>query len=377
MSVSEIAPGKNVPIKIWAGIGGLVLAFEIYVIMKWVTGPYFTPVKVGPSEVPQWMMLCLRTMEIGFVVLWLWCIWHFIVQPWRKERRVIFDGLFLMTMPTYGWIHDGFCDYGGMIFTYNSALFNMGSWVNEMPGALIPGKPGAQLSEPLWAAAVYPSVIFLLTIAGCSFMREVKKRRPQIRPLGLIISAWFCMILCDIVVEGVIMMPLGTHTYAGAPDWACINVDKYYKYPLIEGFCFGAVWVCWSALRYFKDDRGYSVVERGVDDLKISLWQKTGLRFLAIGGFVSVTMTATVVIPFYWMATHMSPYPEDVMKRSYFTQGLCGDGTNTACPGPALPLPRGNVSARVTPNGELFIPEGTKLPEFVPFDKGPLGPEGD
>jgi hypothetical protein len=154
-------------------------------------------------------------------------------------------------------------------------------------------------------------------------------------------------------------------------------VDKYYKYTFFEGITFGAVWVGYAALRYFKDDKGNSFVERGVDDLKISLWQKTGLRFLAIGAYTSIIMLVFCVIPCNWIGTHMSTYPEDIQKRSYFVQGLCGEGTNQACYGPAVPLPRGNVSARVTPRGELYIPEGTKLPKFVPFDKGPLGPEGD
>ena len=368
---------KNIPIKVWACIGGIVLAFEAYVLTKWITGPYFTPVEVGPSEVPQWMMMTLRTIEVVTLSLWLWCIWHFIVRPWRKEHRITVEGLLCVALGLVGYFLDNLCNYGGAVFTYNTAFLNLGSWIYEVPGCVLPGKPGASLSAPLWGLSIYASVIFLAPVVGCAAMRKLKKYRPQITPLGLLGSIFCVMTLFDIVFEGYMLMPLGTHTYAGAPDWMSINVDRYYKYDFLEGISYGCVWMCLSALLYFKDDKGNTIVERGIDELKYSTRRKNFLRFLAVCGFVAVVMIVCVLIPYYWKAGHMSHYPEEVQQRSYLLSGLCGEGTNQACFGPAVPLPRGNVSARVTPHGELFIPDGTELPKFVPLDRGPLGPKGD
>jgi hypothetical protein len=368
---------RTVPIKIWAGLGALILAFEIFVIAKWVTGPYFTSVDVGPSEAPDWMLIALRSMEVAFVALWLWCIWHYVITPFRKEGRFSTDGLLCLAFFVFAWFQDPLANYGGAVFTYNSELFNMGSWLNEVPGAVTPGEPGAQLSEPLWTAAIYPGVIFVATLIGTGFMRKVKGRFPRVTNLELIAVTFGFMVLLDVILEAFIFMPLGAYTYAGAPDWISFNDDHYYKFTMIEGLGFGAVWTCWASLRYFKDDKGLTIVERGVEKLKASAPQKTFLRFLALGAFISLTMTACVNIPFFWQASHMSTYPEDVQKRSYFTQGMCGEGTNLACFGPAIPNPRANKSARVTPDGQLFVPEGTELPPPVPIDRGPLGPEGD
>lgn len=367
----------TLPVKLWAAIGGIVLAFELFVLAKWVTGPYFEAVDSGPSEIPDWMLYSLRAMEVGFVALWAWCVWHFLVQPWRKQREFSFDGLLCMALFAFAFFQDPLANYGGPVFTYNTELFNMGSWLNEVPGVVTPGEPGAQLPEPLWTAAIYPGVIFVATIMGCWFMRKVKERFPAMGTLGLIGTVYAFMVLFDVVLEAFVLMPLGAYTYAGAPDWTSINDSHYFKYTMVEGLGFGAVWASWASLRYFRDDKGHTIVERGIERLSISSARKAGLRFLAIGGFIAVTMAVCVNLPFFWMASHMSEYPADVQKRSYLTDGICGEGTRLACFGPAVPIPRGNDSLRVGPDGRLVVPEGTTLPRVVPIDRGPLGPEGD
>jgi hypothetical protein len=330
-ATQAVAEKETIPVKVWGTLGALILAFEAFVIVKWVTGPYFEPVDKGPTPVPDWMQASLITMEVGFVALWLWCVWHYVIQPYRKERRFTTDGLLCLAFFFFAWFQDPLANYGGAVFTYNSELVNMGSWLNEVPGAVTPGKPGAQLSEPFWTAAIYPGVIFLVAIMGTWFMRQVKTRRPQISKLGLVGCAWVFLVLFDLVLEGFILMPLGAYTYAGSPNWSSINDSHYYKFTLIEAVGFGSVWTTWACLRYFKDDKGNTIVERGIEKLRGSELQKAGLRFLALGAFLTVTMVACVNIPFYWQSTHMSEYPRDVQKRSYFTQGMCGEGTNSAC----------------------------------------------
>ena len=156
------------------------------------------------------------------------------------------------------------------------------------------------------------------------------------------------MIFVDFIMEAVILMPLGGYTYSGAPDWTSVNIDHYYKYTFLEGLTFGASWSAWAALRYFKDDKGRTIVERGIDKVEAPT-RKTALRFFAIGAFVSLTMFTFTTVPWNWMALHQSEWPEDVQKRSYFTQGLCGADTTFACAGPSAPLPRADKSGILGP----------------------------
>jgi len=44
------APRQPRPIAAWAAVGALFWAFQAFVLIKWVTGPYFTSVKSGPDD---------------------------------------------------------------------------------------------------------------------------------------------------------------------------------------------------------------------------------------------------------------------------------------------------------------------------------------
>jgi hypothetical protein len=322
---------RPVPIKLWAGLGAIILAFEVFVIAKWVTGPNLHTVHTGPTPLPGWMKAALISMEIGFALLWFWCLWHFVVKPWRRDGRPSTDGLLCLGFFVFCYFQDPLADYGGAVFTYNSYLVNVGSWLNSVPGAVVPGTAGHQLPEPLWTSAIYPGVIFLATILGTSVMRKAKARWPRMGPVGLIGIVFAFFVVFDVVLEGFILMPLGAYTYAGAPNWSSIHIGHYYKYTLIEGFGFGAAWTAWASLRYFRDDQGRTIVERGIDKLHVGRAQQSLLRFLALGAFLAVTMFAFVNIPYFWTASHMSAYPRDVQQRSYLTDGICGAGTHTAC----------------------------------------------
>ena len=113
-----------------------------------------------------------------------------------------------------------------------------------------------------------------------------------------------------------------------------------------------------AALRYFKDDHGRTVVERGVDKLQISEGRRNLVRFLAIFGITNVLVLACYNIPNSIIGAHSTEWPKDLQSRSYFTDYMCGEGTDRACPGPAVPLSRGDDSAYMDRNGNLVLPRG-------------------
>src|ERR1700761_8796582 len=89
-TVRQAAPPERPqtqPVTWWALIGGLFLAFAVYVMVKWVTGPYFKHVPAGPTPVPAWMKAVLIGWQAGGIVAALGLIYWFLVRPWRREGR--------------------------------------------------------------------------------------------------------------------------------------------------------------------------------------------------------------------------------------------------------------------------------------------------
>ena len=106
---------------------------------------------------------------------------------------------------------------------------------------------------------------------------------------------------------------------------------------------------------------------RGCDDgptrcfENVSTRARGWLRFLSVSGVVTSIFFVFYHLPMMHFALVGHAWPQDVQQRSYFTPGLCGEGTSYACPGPDVPIPRRNTSLHVNPDGQLVVPE--RLPD--------------
>src|SRR5262245_59753705 len=143
-----IAANNTPPVKIWAGLGVVLIAFIAYVLISWISGPYFKEVPSGPSE---------ATGLIGFsVVFWqivtipaMLGLWYlFIVRPWRREGNVGPDGIMVIGFSLM-WFQDPLSSAWNHWFVYNTEMVNFGSWLNSVPGVTAFGEPGAMSSEPI------------------------------------------------------------------------------------------------------------------------------------------------------------------------------------------------------------------------------------
>ena len=358
-------PRPTRPVVIWATLGTLLLTFEAWIIFRWVTGPFFVRVEPGPTQPPTWMKVELILWQTLSIPVGLALIYWFIVRPWRREGRVGIDGILVAAFCTVVF-QDPLSSYGGHWFAYNTWMFNRGSWVNSVPGWNSYGAPGAMLSEPVlftWAAYIY--IFVLAMFVGSAFMRKMRKRFPRIGNVPLIATCYAVMIVFDIILEGVIWMPLGIFHYAGGH--LGIFPNTYFKWPLHEGLSIGSVFTGVACLRFFVNDRGQSAVERGIDEIQGGQVKKLVIRILAMTAVVQGLMFVGYNIPNYWVGTHPAAWPKDVQERSYFTSGLCGAGTNRACPGPAVPLDKPGAG-HVDTNGH-FVPGDVPVPAVVPFKK--------
>lgn len=365
---AEGAPSSKT-VKVWATIGGLVLILTLYVWISWVTGPYFERVPTGPSEPPLYMKIPLMANAI---ILWAglpFAIWWFFIRPWRRERRITLDGMLFLSMGLM-FFQDPFLNYFNTWCTYNTWLFNRGSWSSHIPGWVSPEEPGRMVAEPLLTNVPgYAYGVLLITIVGCWVMRKVKTRWPNISNFRLIAVTYAFTFVLDFIMEGLLLLPMGLFTYPGAIQALSFNAGTYYQWPVYEGLMWGGVQAALCCLRFFTDDRGRTVVERGLDNVRGSVVRQQFVRFLAIFGAVSACFFVFYNIPAIWLGMHGDPWPEDVQQRSYFIGGICGDGTDVPCPNPVLPIPTRH-SGYINTDGQLVLPDGVELPKVVPFQPG-------
>jgi hypothetical protein len=108
-----------------------------------------------------------------------------------------------------------------------------------------------------------------------------------------------------------------------------------YQYPLAELMIWPMVWTAMASVRFFKDDRGGTFLDRGLEEVR-SKRAQPAVRTLAVLGFGTVAM-----LVYYVPMVALTPYADAVPDGypSYLTNRMCGEGTQYACPGPKVPIP--------------------------------------
>lgn len=355
------------PVKVWAAIGGALLALQLYVWIRWITGPYFERVASGPDDPPMYMKVPLVANAVFAWIGLPFAVWWFIIRPWRRERRITLDGMLMVSMGLM-FFQDPLLNYLNTWCTYNTWMPNRGSWSSNIPGWVSPEVPGHQVVEPLLTNVPgYSFGNLLIVMLGCWVMRRIKARWPDVGNAPLIALAFAFNILLDFVMEGLIFLPIGFYVYPGAIRAVSINAGTYYQWPIYEGLMWGGVLTALCCLRFFTDDRGRTVAERGLDHVRGGFAKAQLTRFLAIFAAVSACFFFFYNLPAQWIGMHADPWPVDVQKRSYLNGGICGDGTDQPCPNPVLPMPTKRSGYNNT-DGKLVLPKGAELPTTVPFE---------
>jgi len=362
----EVTEAKRTSaVKVWAFVGVVIVACEIYIWTDWLTGPYLKTVPSGPSVPPEWMRIVSLIFQIAGPLAIVALFWFVLVRPWRRHGRVTFDGLLISAL-FFVSCQDPLSSYFENWYVYSSWMLNWGAWNKSFPGWMSFAQPGRMASEPiLFTIPAYIYYLFGLSVIGCIVMRQVKTRRPKTGVLGQVLGCWLSLGCCAIVVEGLIWFPLGILTYPGGVG-PKLFPSTYHTFPLHEGVFIGAIGTGLALLRFYVNDRGETVAERGVNLLRLSPRKETVLRFLAVAGIANVLFFGLYNVPTAIVVSHGAAWPADLQKRSYLTNYICGAGTDRLCPDPNMPLRRAD-GIYINTAGKVVVPKGMKLPRQVPF----------
>lgn len=351
------------PVTWWAVIGAGCLLLTAYEWTAWLVKGHAKATPVGPSKAPQWMEVSIWLWQIFFLLGALAVVHHFIVRPWRRERRLTFDGMFIIAWFIAWAMQDSWFNYTSQWFNYNSKFINLGCPQCEVPGWQTPR--GEYQAEPFFVACLYVFPLFIGCVLCNMVMRRAKRRWPRLGTAGLVGVAFLTMATADVILE-TIWSRTGAYSYGGAVQSLSIGGGHWYQFPLFMALIWGGPWALIACIRYFRNDRGESLAERGAGQLDLSPRRRTGLRLLAVIGMVNATFFVFSNLPNQFAALRADEFPRDHLSQSYFTNMMCGPGTPYACPGPRTPVPRGPDSPHLTPSGDLRVPAGVQDQDVPP-----------
>jgi hypothetical protein len=326
------------PVLWWSSAGVVLLAFQVFVLAKWALGPNFTPTDPGPDELPAWKSVVFTALQIAVpvaavVLLYLWAI-----RPWRQHGYLTTDAMIALAASTvFFW--DMVMNYTSVTLFYNSHLINRGAWANgAWPTWTSPH--ANKLPEPLLIVPpAYTALVFSQVIVILWLLRKIKARWPGVGIVGILLTIVVGLTLTDTLVEGLVLRT-GVYAYPGGIRAITLFAGQTYQIPLSEtvlfgGFALGAI----ACLSYFRDDRGRTVVERGISTLKFGFKGKQVVKFFGIYGAIHLGFVVLYMLPQQWFGTHSDPFPANY--PSYMVNDMCVSGADGhTCPGPGVPMPR-------------------------------------
>jgi hypothetical protein len=316
---SSVARRRTPPVFVWAVIGVAQILLATYCVVRWAASGRMTPTDPGPdglstaATVTMWIMQFLGpTVAIG-------CIWYCIVRPWRRERRMTGDGMLLIACFAMAIPHDFLLNYSSFAYSYNSHYFNLGSWLGEIPGVL----PANESRMPEALAFVVPAYawgVFLAVVGGCSVMKAANRRWPMMSYLRLLALTLVFFMALDFVVESALIY-FKVEAYTGSIRRLTLWSGSNHQFPVYEMLYWGLFWTALTALRFSRDDRGQTVVERGALDQRWSTRRATVMRQFALIGAGSATLTVAFNVPWAITASHNNQFPQHL--PSYFLNDVC------------------------------------------------------
>jgi hypothetical protein len=353
------------PVVWWAAIGALSLAVGVFATVSWVLSSDFKTTGTGSTPVPDFMRwTAIALQAIGPVVMAI-VVYRVIIRPWCRDGQLSLNGAFAVACMALYW-QEPLANYAGPIFAYNSVYFNWGSWTSKIPG-WISANAHLNPQTPLFGGIWYAGYGLLGgVLLGAHVMKRAKRRWPHWTRRRLFFTCFLVLALVDLVME-VIMVRLGIYVYTSPAPRLALFAGHYYQFPIYEPVLWGLTWSGMASVRYFTDDRGRTIVERGMAEVQVGSRCKGVLRVLALTGILTVLLSAYNLC-WMWLGQHQHPWPEDIVQRSYFTNGVCGGGSDAACPGGVVPVHmRG--TAHLGAENELVVPQGKVLGSPLPHER--------
>lgn len=334
---------KSKPVLLFAAWGVISLLIGVWAMGHWIVSSDFKPSPMGPDPLPHSVWLTLRITEVVALSCAVWLLWKFMIKPWRQTGKLGWDGMFMFAGFSLWWT-DPIDNYFNFTFMYNTGFYNMASWTRWIPGWEAPNQN--LFPEPLFFVGGLYIWWFIAPVAvGCWCMRKLQEKRPDLSLMSQLGIMFAGFMVFDFVAEGIFQY-LEIFKYVGT--WGALTVfaGTEHQYPLYNSVIMAMFFMGMTTLRYFRDDKGHSWAERGIDAIQLPEAAKAWLRQFAIMGFLSANIMIMYYTPFLLFSMKVDSFPK---YPSYLTATICGEHSAYACPDRKVPIPR-QGSIAITPD---------------------------
>lgn len=295
---------------ILAFIGALVVGYALWTWGSWLAdGPEQITASRDTDSI-SWPIARAYEAIMAVAVVWL-CVRLF--RQCRRERRIVFDvvmvvaGFFtLFWDPMVNWMQPN--------FMYSSNWLNLNTWVDNAPGVV---NPTANLMpQPVFIMFIYPFGLLIFAMIVNHGMRALRRRRPKTSNLALIAFGFGYGWILAFALEAPAFL---TNLWGlpGAPaTLSFFGNDQRFAWP--EYLTTAIVFTTFASVRYFQNDKGQTIGERGLEGLGAGM--RLTVSTLATIAMFSMSMWALLLIQIPG-GFHSSPYPPGYPAHQI--NGLC------------------------------------------------------
>lgn len=326
-----LAPRRTRPVLIWAFLGALCLALMLYLFVSWIAFGEAQSVPTGADPVSGTTQVWAAVFQIGGPIAAAIVLIH-VVHRCVRERRLCLDAMIVIGTTTAWWL-DPLINWLRPFVFYNATMVNFGSWSERIPGWISPN--ARFLPEPLLMIGLaYVWMTLGFGMLATRAMRAARARWPQLGVAATFGAGWSAVFVLELPLE-TLAVRTGLVAYPASIPELTLRAGHTYQVPLYGPALWSAVLTGIGALRFHLDERGFTLVERGIERVTVGARATTLLRTLAVVGFIHVSAVLAYDLPINLAGLYagpVDPYPTHLRTQQ------CGPGTPVGCPGPGVPI---------------------------------------
>lgn len=313
-------------------VGLASIGYGSWTIVAWLADGPPTASRFQNRDEASWYVA--HGLEIVVVAVSL-MVGGVVLRRCVRQRQVTFDAQFCLAGAFTMWM-DPTQNFFMPVHAYSVNFVNLRSWCGHLPGVVNPDC-GRKAEPVVMQAFMYTFLILAVAMVLNALMATYQARRPSSSTRRLVTVTLLGAVVIELAFEPV-MVALNVWAYPASPSWMSL-VGSHHRLPWPEVVTGVLLWMAVALVRYLKDDRGRTVVDRVPASWSTSrrlVYRQCalcGVLFVAVG----VNIAGTVVPAFY--SSPFPPLPASVINGMCDSPGV--EGTRYGpCPGsPGFRLP--------------------------------------